>query len=242
MRTRSDVIVCALDMRAKGMSLGKIVDHLKTMYNYNVSRQTILDWQNKFGERIESFTKHFTLESSYSSHADEVFLRVKGSHVDEFIYYWDCIDYDTKFLVADHISNARTDEHAEIFLKNIRSRLRKQPIQIHTDNSHDYFPTVKKILPYSVHMHFPAWRKKFKNNPIERFHNTLKENYKVIRKYHSISSAYKHLVFIRNYYNFLRPHQSLGGLTPAQKAGFGGWTWWSIIKKLLCLQFQLMIN
>ena len=53
-RTSSEVITSALDLRAKGLSLGDIVDHLDQHYRIKVSRQTILDWQNKFGEKLTS--------------------------------------------------------------------------------------------------------------------------------------------------------------------------------------------
>lgn len=35
------------------------------------------------------------------------------------------------------------------------------------------------------------------------------------------------------YYNFIRPHQSLEGLTPAEMAGLDKETWMSLLKKAL---------
>jgi len=231
MKTKPEFIVIALDLRAKGMSLGEIRQHLKDHHKCIVTRATILRWQQKFGGMIENFTKQFCLESPENLHADEIFLRLKGSKKDEFIYYWDCIDYDTKFIVGDFLSIARTDEYAIEFMKNIKSKLAGHPKNIHTDNSWDYPPAIKKIFGKKTkHIHFPAWKRKFKNNPIERYHKTLKKIYKILAKYQNLSSAFKHLVFIRNYYNFIRPHMTLCGQTPAQVAGFGKWNWWTLIK------------
>ena len=69
-----------------------------------------------------------------------------------------------------------------------------------------------------MHKASPAWKKKFKNNPIERFHNILKQRYKVFRGFDNIESAEKFFDFYRAYYNFIRKHMSLGMKTLAQAA------------------------
>lgn len=232
MRVKPEVIIAALDLRAKGLSFGKIQQHLIDNYNVKVDRSAILYWQKKFGEMVENFTKQFYLESSENSHADEVFLRVKGAQKDDFIYYWDCIDYDTKFLTADHLSEWRDETEGYLFMKKLRARIKERPKNIHTDNSYDYPPAIRRAFGTRKvkHVHFPSWKREFKNNPIERFHNTLKENYKIMRRFDNFDSARRFLTFFRNYYNFIRRHKSLDWQTPAEKAGFGRWTWKSLIK------------
>lgn len=232
MRTPSEIVVTALDLRAQGLSYGKICKHIKEKYNKKVSRKTILDWQNKFGEMIKNFTKSFQLSHSTNAHADEIFLREKGQRGEDFIFYWDVIDYETKFLVADHISYERNEDEGRKLMKNLKESIFKPPEKIHTDNSYDYPSAIRWTFGWRnvIHVHFPAWKKKFKNNPIERFHNTLKENYKVMRRFYSISTAKNYLDFFRNYYNFIRPHKTLNWMTPAEKAGFGKWNWYTLIK------------
>jgi len=231
-QTKPEIIVTALDLRAQGLSYGKISKHIFEKYNVKISRSCILQWQNKFGEMINNFTKSFQLSHSYNSHADEVFFREKGQRNRDFIYYWDCIDYDTKFIVADHMSYERSESEAKIFLVKLKGTIAKPPDIIHTDNSFDYPPAIRKIFGRGKikHVHFPAWKMKFKNNPIERYHNTIKENYKVMRRFFRLDSAYKFLTFFRCYYNFIRPHKTLDWETPAQRAGFGKWNWYSLIR------------
>lgn len=235
MRTKPEIIVDALDLRAKGLSFGKIKDFIYQKYNKPITRSTILYWQNKFGESIEGFTKSFQLLHSENSHADEVFFRTKGQRNRDFIYYWDIIDYDTKFLIADHISIERTESEAILFIRKSKSKIKKNPVYIHTDDSYDYPPAIRKVFGRGKvkHIHSPSWKKKFQNNPIERFHNTLKENYKTMRRFDNIKSAYKFLTFFRNYYNFIRPHLSLNNQSPSEKAGLGRWNWWSLIKAII---------
>ncbi len=240
-QTKPEIIATALDLRAQGLSYGKIAKHILQKYNVKISRSAILHWQNKFGEMIDNFTKSFQLSHSIDSHADEIFFREKGQRDRDFIYYWDCIDYETKFLVADHISYERDEFEGRKFIEKVKKSIVVYPEKIHTDNSFDYPPAIRKTFGRGKvkHIHFPAWKMKFKNNPIERFHNTVKENYKVMRRFCKLETAYKFLKFFRNYYNFIRPHKSLNWKTPAERAGFGNWNWYSLIKALLKAKLNL---
>lgn len=214
-RNRPEVITAALDLRAKGLSLADVVDHLEQHHQVKVSRTTILAWQNKFGKKLSSFTQTLLPRLGSIYHADEVFLKVSGV----FNYYWDCIDYLTKFIVADHFSIERNDNEATQFLEKIKSNSPEIPDEIHTDNSYDYETAFRRVFPRrKIHKHFPAWKMKFKNNPIERFHNTVKQRYKTFRGFDNPKSAENFLIFFRIYYNFIRKHLSLGRMTPAQAA------------------------
>jgi transposase-like protein len=146
-----------------------------------------------------------------------MFTKVSG----DWNYLWSCLDYDTKFIVAQHFSDERNDKECIKFIGKIKNRTEKPPNQIHTDNSWDYLPAFRKHFPRNrkIHVHYPAWKKKFKNNPIERYFNTVKQRYKTMRGLDNINSAEKFLDFFTTYYNFIRKHTSLGFITPAQAAG-----------------------
>lgn len=214
-RHSPEVITAALDLRAKGLSLSDVVDHLDQHHRIKVSRQTILDWQNKFGKKLKSFSQTLTPHLGKVFHADEMFIKQRKN----WIYYWDCIDYKTKFLIADHLSEERSYDEGTTFLNKIKLGSPELPKEIHTDNSYDYPIAFKRVFPKRrIHKHYPAWKHKFKNNPIERLHNTLKQRYKVFRGFDNPRSAEKFFDFYKIYYNFIRKHMTLGKITPAQAA------------------------
>ena len=164
-RHSPEVITAALDLRAKGLSLADVVDHLDQHHRVKASRKTILDWQNKFGKKLKSFTQTLQPQLGKVYHADEMFAKTNGDRN----YLWSCIDYDTKFIVANHFSDERNDDEAVVFLRQINSVADKPPDEIHTDNSFDYPPAFRKVFPRKrIHKHYPAWKRRFKNNPIER--------------------------------------------------------------------------
>jgi transposase-like protein len=214
-RHKPEVITAALDLRAKGLSLAQVVDHLDQHHKVKVSRTTILDWQNKFGKKVETFTQTLTPKIDGDVHADEVFLKVGG----QWDYFWDAMDYVTKFVVGKHFSTERDRTEAQQFLSKVKETAGDQIWRIHTDNSFDYPLPMKRVFGKAViHQHYPAWKKHFRNNPIERFHNSLKVPYKTMRGFCTTNGAESFTTFWTNYYNFIRKHMSLGMKTPAQAA------------------------
>jgi len=216
-RHKSEVITAALDLRAKGVSLADVVDHLDQHHRVKISRQTILDWQNKFGKKLKSFTQTLKPIIGGQVHADEVFIKVRK----EWNYYWDAIDYTTKFIVGDHFSKERNYKECIHFLETVKDCPVNQPYEIHTDNSYDYPWPIKKVFGKKgiVHAFYPAWKHRFKNNPIERFHNTTKQTTKTFRNFDNFESADNFFDFNKVYYNFIRKHTTLEGMTPAEAAG-----------------------
>ena len=216
-RHKPEAITAALDLRAKGVSLADVVDHLDQHHRVKVSRKTILDWQNKFGKKLKSFTQTLKPVIGGQVHADEMFVKVRR----KWNYYWDAMDYTTKFLVGDHLSKERNPTECIAFMESIKNCPINQPYEIHTDNSYDYPWPIKKVFGKKgiLHAFYPAWKKNFKNNPIERLQNTLKQRYKVFRGFDNFESTKKFFGFYKVYYNFIRKHTSLGRTTPAEAAG-----------------------
>ncbi len=58
------------------------------------------------------------------------------------------------------------------------------------------------------------------NNAIERYNEGINQRYKIMRHFKSFESASAFLEMRRIMYNFVNPHMELGGITPAQAAGF----------------------
>ena len=69
------------------------------------------------------------------------------------------------------------------------------------------------------------------NQLAERLHNTIRERNKVQRGWKKDNTPLRNGQMI--YYNFVRPHQTLGNKTPAQMAGLDKETWLGLLVKSL---------
>jgi transposase-like protein len=68
------------------------------------------------------------------------------------------------------------------------------------------------------HLRLKDFETKPNNNILERLNGTFRERTKVLRSLDSSVSAQEFVAGMQTYYNYIRPHQGIGGLTPAQMA------------------------
>ena len=65
------------------------------------------------------------------------------------------------------------------------------------------------------HIRLKDFETKPNNNIIERLQGTFRERTKVLRSFDSSIGAEEFVAGLQTYYNYIRPHQGIGGLTPA---------------------------
>ena len=63
--------------------------------------------------------------------------------------------------------------------------------------------------------------KRSNNNNIERLNGTIRDRLQSMRGLQNIKTAEIMTSAFRNYCNFIKPHSSIGGITPALKSGIG---------------------
>lgn len=93
------------------------------------------------------------------------------------------------------------------------------PQSIVSDRYSAYKVPAKCFFPNAKHIRVESFKDDISNNLIESFNNRFKAWYKTKRGFHSFESANATISVFVFFFNFIRPHQGLGGLTPAQVAG-----------------------
>ena len=72
---------------------------------------------------------------------------------------------------------------------------------------------------------------------IERLNGTIRDRVKTMRGFDNEETVGLMTSAYRNYYNFIKPHSSIGGLTPALKSKIGvdleGNKWMALLRKSL---------
>lgn len=220
MKTDKHLIVSALNLYFDGLSLRKTQRNLKQIFGETVSQVTILNWIKKYSKLVKEFVMILTPQLSGYWHEDETVLKCEGRNV----WFWEMIDEDTRFLVASHISGTRTLEDTITIFKKGYDQSKVRPKAVFVDGSFVYKPAFNKVFwtlrkdtrPELVQR--VGIRTRETNNMVERLHGTLKDRTKPMRGLKSFESTKAMLEGFAIHYNYVRPHQSLKGKTPAQVA------------------------
>jgi transposase-like protein len=134
-------------------------------------------------------------------------------------YLWNIMDRESRFLIASKLSEKRDINGAvQAFNEAIKNSHNQKPEIVYTDALRAYREGVKVLGNEVDHVAKCGITKPHaNNNRVERLNGTLRERVKVQRGWKSHKSAIAEGQ--RIYYNFIKPHQSLNGQTPAEKAG-----------------------
>ncbi|MFH0897725.1 MAG: IS6 family transposase [Candidatus Bathyarchaeota archaeon] len=228
MRLDKSNIVTALNIYYDGLSLRKTQRNLEQIYGVKVSQVTILNWITKYSKLVKEYVTTLEPQLSGKWHEDETLLKCEGRN----IWFWEMIDEDTKFLVASHVSGTRTLEDTIAVFRKGLDQNKKRPQKVCVDGSYVYRTAFNKVF-YSRYktdrvelVQRVGIRARETNNIVERLHGTLKDRTRVMRGLKDQESTKAILEGYVIHYNYVKPHQTLKGKTPAQEAGIqvkGNW-------------------
>jgi len=217
MRYPVHLIITALSMFYLGKnSFRNISLILKTAFNIKVSHTTIGNWCTKFAPMFDDMRIKLLPMLNLNSdewHADETVVKIAGvKH-----YIWFIIDSETRFIIGFHLSPRRDSPQAFSLLSEAANR--GTPNAIVSDRYSAYKAPVKSIFPHSKHIRVETFKDDIPNNLIECFNKQFKAWYKTKQGFSSFDSANNLISMFVFFFNFVRPHSALNGLTPAQVAG-----------------------
>jgi putative transposase len=220
MKNDKNIIVAALNFYYDGLSLRKAQRNLEQIFGEKVSQVTILNWLKKYSRLVKEYMVSQVPQLSGLWHEDETMIQCKG----QSIWFWEMIDEDTKFMVASHISGTRSMEDTIAIFQKGFDQSKVRPKAVFVDGSHVYssafnhvFWTMRKDTRSEL-VQRVGIRARETNNIVERLHGTLKDRTRPMRGLKSFESTKLLLEGYAVHYNCVRPHQSLGGKTPAQAA------------------------
>jgi transposase-like protein/rubredoxin len=216
MRYPVHVILTALSMFYLGKnSFRNIALILRTVMNIQVSHTTISNWCTKFAPLFQNIALELMPTLNFNSdewHADETVVKIRGMKY----YLWLIVDSETRFVLSFHLSRHRDSPQAFSLLNSVKHL--GKPGAIVTDRYSAYKVPVKAVLGVK-HIRVQSFSDDITNNLIECFNKQFKAWYKTKQGFASFDSANNLIAVFLFFYNFVRPHSALDGLTPAQVAG-----------------------
>jgi transposase-like protein len=204
-------------MYYRGMSVADICEQLNHDKGYHPSKSVVFKWIEKHTDNAVKLFDRYKPSVGDAWVADETVINLDGKDV----WLWDIIDVKTRFLLASKLSYSRNMSDAVTLFELAKQRAGKSPKEIRTDKQPAYPDAVFKVFGNDTfHLQSrPATDVADSTNSIERWHSTLKERTKVMRALRDPETALRFTDGFIAYYNFIRPHEGLGGHTPAESAG-----------------------
>jgi transposase-like protein/DNA-directed RNA polymerase subunit M/transcription elongation factor TFIIS len=226
MKHTPETITLTLDLYFKGLSDRKIVDHLKQFHKVIVVHTTVLRWIRKYLALLGKYAEKNKVNVGKLWHVDETTVFIKKEDAKRYYQWiWNVMDSKTRYLLACQVSEDRYVKDARKVLKQAKDTANVRPDVIVSDGLQAYRDAVKaEFFDLSAPIQNPHLRlKNFEihpnNNILERLNGTFRERTKVVRSFDNPVGAIEFAAGMQTYYNYIRPHQGIGGLTPAEMAG-----------------------
>ncbi len=217
MRFKLHTILTALNLYfVCNSSTRQISSFLLQTQNIKVSHVTISKWVIKFAPMFDVIKESFMPSVDLNSdewHADETVVKISGRRY----YIWFIVDSETRFVIAFHLSPYR--DHTQAFSLFNKARKLGKPMSVVTDRLGSYNVAARNIFGSSCHIKVESFKADISNNLIESFNGSFKDFYRSKKGFASYSSANNIISTFVFFYNFVRNHSSLNGLTPAMVAG-----------------------
>lgn len=206
----------AMGLFYDGLSLSDISRHLLVTEGIKADPVTVWRWVIKFSQLAQNITGKTKIKTSWRWVIDETMIKVAGRNV----WLWDVIEARTRFLLATHLTKARTMRTAIAVLSEARDRAIGTPSYIVSDGMRAYPDAIEQVFgAESTHIRSKGITAEINTNIIERFQGTVKERTKVMRGLKTMETAKVISEGFIVHYNFLRPHMAFDNQTPASVAG-----------------------
>ena len=217
MRYPVQLIITVLSMFYLGKnSFRNISLILKTAFNIKISHTTVSNWCTRFAPMFDDMRIQLLPLLDLKSdewHADETVVKIAGKKH----YIWFVVDSETRFIIGFHLSPHRDSTQAVSVLNHAKSV--GKPKSIVSDRYAAYKVPIKSLFEGVKHIRVQDFKDDISNNLIECFNKQFKAWYKTKQGFSSFNSANNLISMFVFFFNFVRPHSALNGLTPAQVAG-----------------------
>jgi len=220
MHVSPEYIARALDLYYTGSSINDICEHFRNADGYYPSKSVVFGWIDKFTDKAVEYFSQFQPKVGNEWQCDETVLRLDKKRK---VWLWDIIDSKSKYLICTRVSETRTTKDAALLMEKAKRITGILPKQITTDRLRAYWDGIELTFGSETdHVQGGPFKGKDtgeSTSQIERFHSTIKERTKIMKSFRTVDSLIQFMGGFLIWYNYLKPHYSLHGKTPAEVAG-----------------------
>ncbi len=216
MKHNPKAVTTAMQLYFSGESLRNTQKSLRLL-GVEVSHQTINNWIEKYIGMMKAYCDNLKPNVGNTWRADEVWIKVKG----DMKYLFALMDDETRYWIAQEVADTKFTHDARNLFAMGKEIACKKPEILITDGLPSYREAFNKELKThkteSHHINAIKLKGNMNNNKMERINGEIRDREKTMRglkkKDTSILQGYQ------IFHNYIRPHESLKGKTPAEACG-----------------------
>lgn len=220
MKHNPKAVTAAMQLYFSGESLRNTQRSLKLL-GVDVSYQTVSNWIGKYVGLMKKYVENLKPNVGETWRADEVFVKVKGN----MKYLFALMDDETRYWIAQEVADSKFKHNAQDLFREGKEIIGRSPNVLITDGLlayHDAFNRefYSNTSPRSRHINAIKLNSKKgdeNNNKMERINGEIRDREKVMRGLKKKDTPI--LEGMQVYHNFIKPHEGLDGLTPAEACG-----------------------
>jgi len=218
MKHSSQAITSAMQLYFTGESLRNVQKFLR-LQGAEVSHVTIYKWVRKYAGLMQQYLDKIIPQVGDVWRADEVYVKVRGN----MKYVFSLMDDETRFWIAQEVADSKYSHDARTLFRKGKQVTQTKPRVLITDGLQTYKEAYLKefrtqqLETKTTHIRHIRFKGDMNNNKMERLNGEFRDREKVVRGIKKKDSVL--IDGYQMYHNYLRPHMSLDGLTPADKAG-----------------------
>jgi transposase-like protein len=232
MRAPADAITSAMQLYFSGESFRNITQFLQ-LRGINVSHVAVYKWIKKYVTLMQSYVEKIKLPALGNAwRTDELYVKFRG----KMKYMYAIMDDETRFWIAQQVSGTKYIADVRPLFKKAKQIAGKRPNVLISDGAPNYNQAFKdefftRRKPRSRHIRHIRLHGDHNNNKMERLNGEVRDREKVMRGLKIANTSV--LPGYQLYHNFVRPHEGIGNITPAEKCGIkinGDNKWITIIQ------------
>ncbi len=213
MKHNPQAITSAMQLYFSGESLRNTMESLELL-GVKVSHQTIYNWIRKYVRLMKEYAEKITPNVGNTWRADEIYMKIK----DDQKYLFAMMDDETRFLIAQEVAETKEKHDARLLFFRAKRLMAKQPKTLITDGLPSYSLACEQVFEGTKHVRkITLDGKVHNNNKMERMNGEIRDREKTMRDLKK-----KRTVILQGYqlyHNYIRPHETLDGQTPAEACG-----------------------
>jgi putative transposase len=212
MKATPEIVTEAMQLYFTGESYRNVQKFLQ-LQGVSVDHSTVLRWVKKYVRLMEAYVEKIKPQVSNTWRADELYVKVKGN----MKYLFSMMDDETRFWIAQEVADTKEHHDARTLFMRSKYLMGKQPKTLITDGLSSYAKAAQYAYDGTQHIREITLKGVIHNNKMERMNGEIRDREKTFRGLKRKRTPI--FAGLQIYHNFVRPHESLNGKTPAEACG-----------------------